>query len=1261
MMYLKHRLQLNLVVAVSLLAVVPTLPSAGAQDTLGTPWQGSPGITETVEQIMARQALLDAQDPPPLETDDDGGSTKKNPPKQTHNPHNPDASPRKNPHSPDVSQWPPPADSMPVTPPPGPFSPQAVGVGFLGIQLSEAPFIPPDSMGAVGPSQVLVIANGRIKVFTKAGAQSGLNSTTDNFFASVRSAGTSDPKACYDRLSGRWFITMIDVATDNRVLIAVSSASTIQSSGGWTFFQFQHDLVGTTPNSDTGGFADYDTLGVDRYALYIGVNVFNSGGTALLGTTGFVVNKSNLLSGILTVTPFRQLGNSSSGIRTPQGVSNDDPASTNGYFIGTDRNVFGQLDILRVSDPGGTPSISGTIPLTVPSTAKPISQAHKGNTLSKNLDALDDRLFSASIFKNQITGVSTLWTAHNIQVNSSGVGTSGGGRNGSRWYEIGNLTGTPTLVESGTLFDSGSVNPRGYWIPSVAASGQGHMALGCSYASSNDFAGVAASGRLRTDPLGTIQTPTLALVSSTAYNLSESPNPHRWGDFSHTVVDPNDDMTMWTFQEYCNAANSWAVRAVQLKAPLPATPTNATPNFVLQGQSNVTVVVTGASSSGSEFFDPGPDPGGPGYSNHIGASLGAAGVTINSVTFSNITNITLNISVASNATSGPRILTVTNPDGQNASSGLGIFTIQAPPSIASQPGDAVAGQGTNPPFTVGVFGSPSPSFQWRFASVPIDGATTNPLIVTNVQCSNAGSYDVVVSNYLGSVTSSPALLTVVAAPVFTVPPVDQTVLIGQPATFTAAATNDCGGGVAYQWRFQGANIAGATDTSYTRSNLQASDAGAYTVVATTLGGSATSAVATLTVLLPPSITAQPQPQALPQGSNATFAVGVSGTAPFSYQWRFNSLEIAGANASSFTRSNSQCADAGPYDVIVTNTYGAVTSGVAALTVVTPVALNSGPSNQMLVVGQALTLSVDATNDCGNGFAWQWRLGGTAITGATNSAYVRTNVLCADAGSYDVIVTNLAGSITSSIALVTITSPPLIIAQPGNQAVGAGQTAFFSITASNDCGGGLVYQWRFEGADIAGATQSGYTVTNAQPPDVGSYSAVVTNSASSITSSPALLSLLPPPTVDFSANSTSGPAPLAVTFTNLSTGATNYAWDFGDGNTSTNSAPLNTYSNPGNYTVQLSATGPGGTNSLVRSNFIVVTLPAPLLVPAASDSTNFIFSFMTFTGRTYLVEYKDSLEDPNWQTLQSNPGTGFSLFVTNSLSDPPQRFFRVRVP
>src|SRR5262249_11346153 len=153
---------------------------------------------------------------------------------------------------------------------------------------------------------------------------------------------------------------------------------------------------------------------------------------------GFVINKADLINGTLTVTPFRQIGTGTSGMYVPQGVNNDDPNATEGYFIGTDQGAFSKLNIRRISNPGSAnPTISGNLSITVPTTTSPITQVAKGST--RPLDAIDDRLFAAMIHRDKITDTVSLWTAHNFKVNSSGVASGTGDRNASRWYQIGNL------------------------------------------------------------------------------------------------------------------------------------------------------------------------------------------------------------------------------------------------------------------------------------------------------------------------------------------------------------------------------------------------------------------------------------------------------------------------------------------------------------------------------------------------------------------------------------------------------------------------------------------------------------------------------------------------------------------------------------------------------------------------------------------------------------------------------------------------------
>lgn len=660
-------------------------------ETKGIPWKGEPGITETVADIMDREARTVPKGPRPLR------ETREAPPR--------DPTFLQNPPAPDISQWPPAEASASTsfsTGPLGdsgvvPLSPQTPGISFKGVTVSESGFLPPDSMGDIGPTQILFIENGRVKVFDRSGVLGALNVTGTTFFSSVLSANeeVTDPQVRYDRLSQRWFVTELSLpatAIANKILIAVSSGPTITGSSSFTFFQFQHDLIGTTPNADTGQFADYDSLGVDRFALYVGVDVFNQAGTSFTGTTGFVVNKADLLTGRLTVTAFRQLASGAiAGPFAPRGVSNDDPAATEGYFIGVDTLTFNTIQIRRVTNPGGVPSISGNLtPSGIPATRSPVLQVVEGSNLNRRLDAADDRLFAASIHKNKITGASTLWAAHNIGVNDLCVATTTNPRNGSRWYEFENLTTTPSLKQAGTLCDPASTNPRGFWIPTVAESGQGHMAMGTSYASANDFAGISTSGRLRTDALGTTRAATLALVSSTAYNL-QAVDGQRWGDYSHTVVDPNDDQTFWTFQEYCDRTNSWGVQAIQLKAPAPATPSSASPTSLCQGLTSVDVTVTGSSSAGTEFFDPGPDTGGPGYLSHIAGSA-TGGVTVTSVTFTDPTHLTLHVSTTG-ASPGVQNITITNPDGQSATgSGLLNITTGLAAPAASSDSPICAGQ-----------------------------------------------------------------------------------------------------------------------------------------------------------------------------------------------------------------------------------------------------------------------------------------------------------------------------------------------------------------------------------------------------------------------------------------------------------------------------------------------------------------------------------------------------------------------------------------
>src|SRR5438876_7565544 len=477
-----------------LLSVFPPAAPLGAETELvGTPWVGALGVQESTAAIMRR-------------TGDREGRVEAEVLKPRLAAETPNLSP--NPESP---EWRGGFSTSPLSPKAGnPGSPitvkaQSIGITFTGATLTDASGFPPDSMGAAGPSQFLIVINGRVRTFSKlTGARDGvLNSATDTFFSSVMTPPvsnnfTSDPRVRYDRLSGRWFIVMIDVpgmlgTSPNRILIAVSDSGAITANTVWTFFYFEHDLV--SPAGDSNLFADYPTLGIDANALYIGVNIFGKrrDPAAINNTTVFVLRKNSLLSGgSIVATAFRSLIKKVQGFSTgpysPQGVDNYDPAAVEGYVIGVDTSVLGRLDLRRISDPGGTPSISGNISITTATTSNPINVPHLGNTGGNSgyLDGLDNRLLAAHVRNGR------LWTTQNIGVNNAGSTTGTFTRNAVRWYELqGIATGqTPGVFQSGTLFQPSSSNTfdqRNYWMGTIMVSGQGHTAMGFSSAGADTY------------------------------------------------------------------------------------------------------------------------------------------------------------------------------------------------------------------------------------------------------------------------------------------------------------------------------------------------------------------------------------------------------------------------------------------------------------------------------------------------------------------------------------------------------------------------------------------------------------------------------------------------------------------------------------------------------------------------------------------------------------------------------------------------------
>ncbi len=477
------------------------------------------------------------------------------------------------------------------------------------------------------------------------------------------------------------------------------------------------------------------------------------------------------------------------------------------------------------------------------------------------------------------------------------------------------------------------------------------------------------------------------------------------------------------------------------------------------------------------------------------------------VNITGATNTVLTLANAQPAQAGLYSVVISNPFGATTSANATLTVLQ-PPTIIVQPVSQTLTNGATLNLSVTATGSPTLTYQWSLNGTAIPGATSAALSLLNVQESLEGNYVCVVSNPYGTATSQVAVITVQSPPqIFdNGQPQPLTVIQGSNATFSVSATGDQP--FTYQWRFNGTNITAATNNPLVLTGVLTNQAGNYSVVVSNPFGSATSSNALLTVRVPPFIVVQPTPtnQTVIVGSNATITVVAGGDPTLTYQWRLNGVNLTGATAATLSLTNVQTSQLGLYSVVVSNPYGTVTSSNATLDVKTAPFVATQPQSLTVLQGSPAAFAVTAGGD--GPFTYQWRFGGVAITGATNSSFGLGSAFTTNAGLYSVVITSPYGSVTSSNATLTVNVPPTIVVQPVSVESIAGSNATFTVTATGDAP--LSYQWRFNGVNITGATAATLTLTNVQAANAGLYSVVVSNPFGTATSTNATLTLKTPP-------------------------------------------------------------------------------------------------------------------------------------------------------
>lgn len=342
--------------------------------------------------------------------------------------------------------------------------------------------------------------------------------------------------------------------------------------------------------------------------------------------------------------------------------------------------------------------------------------------------------------------------------------------------------------------------------------------------------------------------------------------------------------------------------------------------------------------------------------------------------------------------------------------------------------------------------------------------------------------------------------------------------------------------------------------------------------------------------------------------------GTGGAGPYTYSWNTFPVQITP------TASN-LCA--GNYMGIITDNNGCSDTVQATITAPLPVALSIPPFTNTICIGQSATLTASASGGSGS-YSFSWNNG--SFYGTSYTVYPQTTT------TYTVVAIDANGCQSTQQTITVSVNPPLTAIVAPGISVCQGNTAY--LTASATGGNGLYSFTWYPG----GTTGSIIAVI---PTASTSYTVQVTDACGTPADTAVIpVTVNPNPAVNFSANFTSGCAPLCVTFNNSTTissgNITNWLWDFGDNTTDPNPNPTHCFGNSGGYDVSLTAVSNQGCSVTYGFSDFVAVLPTPVAEFTFNPPTATIFnSTITFTElATGDSTWAWNFGDPNDSTTSS---------------------------
>jgi hypothetical protein len=441
---------------------------------------------------------------------------------------------------------------------------------------------PSDVNGAVGATQYVQWVNQSFAVFNKTtgavvyGPAAG-NTLWAGFGGACQTDNDGDIIAQYDKSANRWVMAQFSLTSGPGFFECFAISQTSDATGIYNRYAF--------PFSN---FPDYPKISVWPDAYYGSFNMFNSAGTKFLGAEACAFDRADMLTGVAAKPAqcFPKPASVASLLPSDLDGANAPPAGSPAYFLNIPNTTTAStLGLWKFHADWSIPANSTFIgPTTISVATFTHTCAATGTCIpqpgtSTLLDSLGDRLMYRLSYRN-FGDHESLVVNHSVSANSA---------SGIRWYEVRSPGGTPTIFQSGTYAPNDG-NWR--WMGSMGMDAVGDIGVGYSESGTSLHPSVVYTGRVPSDPAGTLQTETTLFAgpgSQTADIFGRQLT--RWGDYSGMSIDPVDDCTFWYTNQYIPADGTfnWATRIGSFKFPgCVAAPTNVTATAVSSSQVSLT-------------------------------------------------------------------------------------------------------------------------------------------------------------------------------------------------------------------------------------------------------------------------------------------------------------------------------------------------------------------------------------------------------------------------------------------------------------------------------------------------------------------------------------------------------------------------------------------------------------------------------------------------------------------------------------------------